>query len=349
MNKIRVLIVDDDDNLRWGTKTQLEDAGYRVSEAADGNSAIATLNGEHPDLIITDLKMPGMSGVELLRKIKAFDPEIPVLMITAFGTIQSAVEAVRAGAYDYITKPLDHDELLLAVQRALDHRRLVVEVDNLRENLDRKYGFENIIGTSDALMAALDMARRAARTNSTVLIHAETGTGKELLARAIHLNSQRREKPFITINCGAIPKDLLESELFGHVKGSFTGAMTSKKGKIEIADSGTLFLDEIGEMPPELQVKLLRLIQQGEIDKVGATEPVKVDVRIVAATHRNLKAMVEDGTFREDLYYRLAVIPLGLPPLRERVEDIPDLVQHFFVQAKDEQGRPDLVLPTGLL
>jgi DNA-binding NtrC family response regulator len=270
-------------------------------------------------------------------------------MITAFGTIQSAVEAVRAGAYDYITKPLDHDELLLAVQRALDHKRLVAEVDNLRENLDRKYGFENMIGNSDVLLAALDMGRRAARTNSTVLIHAETGTGKELLARAIHLNSQRRERPFVTINCGAIPKDLLESELFGHVKGSFTGAMTSKKGKIEIADTGTLFLDEIGEMPPELQVKLLRLIQQGEIDKIGATEPVKVDVRIVAATHRNLKAMIEDGTFREDLYYRLAVIPLGLPPLRERLEDIPDLVQHFFVRARDKADRPGAVLPPSLI
>ena len=349
MNKVRVLIVDDDDNLRWVTKTQLEDAGYRVSEAADGDSAIATLNAEHPDLIITDLKMPGMSGVELLRKIRAFDPEIPVLMITAFGTIQSAVEAVRAGAYDYITKPLDHDELLLTVQRALDHGRLVAEVDNLRENLDRKYGFENIIGHSDVLMAALDMGRRAARTNSTVLIHAETGTGKELLARAIHLNSQRRERPFVTINCGAIPKDLLESELFGHVKGSFTGAVTSKKGKIEMADTGTLFLDEIGEMPPELQVKLLRLIQQGEIDKIGATEPVNVDVRIVAATHRNLKAMIEDGTFREDLYYRLAVIPLGLPPLRERVEDIPDLVQHFFLRARDKVDRPGAVLPPSLI
>ncbi len=349
MKQSRILIVDDDENLRWVTKTQLEDAGYEVSEAADGESALASLNAEHPELVITDLKMPGMSGLELLRRIRSADPEIPVLMITAFGSIRSAVEAVREGAYDYLTKPLDHDELLLAVQRALDHTRLIAEVDNLRENLDRKYGFENIIGNSDALMAALDMARRAARTNSTVLIHAETGTGKELLARAIHLNSQRRERPFVTINCGAIPRDLLESELFGHVKGSFTGAMASKKGRIEMADTGTLFLDEIGEMPPELQVKLLRLIQQGEIDKVGATEPIRVDVRILAATHRNLKAMIEDGAFREDLYYRLAVIPLGLPPLRERLDDIPDLVQHFFLRARDKVERPGAVLPPSLI
>ena len=349
MKTTRILVVDDDDNLRWVTQTQLEDAGYEVVTAADGQSALEALEQDRTALVITDLKMPGMSGIELLQKIGSEYPELPVIMITAFGTIQSAVDAVKRGAYDYLTKPIDYDDLLLVIRRALERTQLVEEVRNLRQSLDRKYGFENIIGHSEALLTVLDMAARAARTNSTILIRAETGTGKELLARAIHFNSMRKDKPFVTINCGAIPRDLLESELFGHVKGSFTGAMAHKKGKIEMADGGTLFLDEIGEMPPELQVKLLRLIQEGEIDKVGATQPEKVDVRIVAATHRNLQAMIEDDTFREDLYYRLAVIPLVLPPLRDRAADIPDLVQHFFVQTKTKIGRPDAVLPPSLL
>jgi two-component system NtrC family response regulator len=345
----RILVVDDDENLRWVLQTQLEQMGYVVSAAADGAAALEIIDREPPALVLTDLKMPGISGMELLERVRREYPEVPVLIITAFGTIQSAVEAMRSGAYDYLTKPIDYDELSLAVSRVLDHFRLVQEVQTLRASLDRKYGFENIIGHSDALLSLLDTAARAAQSNSTILIHAETGTGKELLAKAIHFNSRRRDKPFVTINCGAIPRDLLESELFGHVKGAFTGAMTHKVGKVELADRGTLFLDEIGEMPGDLQVKLLRLIQQGELEKVGATSPVKVDVRFIAATNRNLRAMIEDGTFREDLYYRLAVIPLELPPLRDREGDIPELVQHFFVKAKEEQGRPDLVLPAALL
>ena len=225
----------------------------------------------------------------LLDRIRKIDIDIPVVIITAFGTIQSAVEAVKSGAYDYLTKPIDYNELVLVINRAIEHQRLVDEVRTLRASLDRKYGFENIIGHSDALLSVLDMAARAARSNSTILIRAETGTGKELLARAIHFNSARKDQPFITINCGAIPRDLLESELFGHLKGAFTGAVANKKGRIELADGGTLFLDEIGEMPVDLQVKLLRMIQQGEIDKVGSPAPVPVDVRIVAATHRNLR------------------------------------------------------------
>jgi len=349
MMKTSILVVDDDENLRWVTQTQLEDAGYEVVASPDGEAALRSLNGRRPDLVLTDLKMPGMSGMDLLKRIRAIDSEIPVLMITAFGTIQSAVEAVRNGAYDYLTKPFDYEELVLSVKRALEHSTLIAEVHNLRQTLDRKYGFENIIGHSEPLLAVLDMAGRAARTSSTVLIRAETGTGKELLARAIHFNSPRKDKPFVTINCGAIPKDLLESELFGHVKGSFTGALAHKKGRIELADSGTLFLDEIGEMSLDLQVKVLRLIQEGDVDKIGATQPLKVDVRIVAATHRDLQAMIEDQTFREDLYYRLAVIPLVLPPLRDRAEDIPDLVQHFFVRAKAKVGRPGAVLPPTLM
>ncbi|MGE5486267.1 MAG: sigma-54-dependent transcriptional regulator [bacterium] len=349
MDPARLLVVDDDDNLRWVLQTQLEQMGYSVTTAADGETALQLMDSDPPALVLTDLKMPGMSGMDLLERIRRDYPEIPVLIITAFGTIQSAVEAMRSGAYDYLTKPIDYDELGIAVSRALEHFRLVKEVRSLRASLDRKYGFENIIGHSEALLSVLDTAARAAQSNSTILIHAETGTGKELLARAIHFNSRRRDRPFVTINCGAIPRDLLESELFGHVKGSFTGALAHKVGKVELADRGTLFLDEIGEMPGDLQVKLLRLLQNGELEKVGASAPTKVDVRFIAATHRDLRAMIEDGTFREDLYYRLAVIPLELPPLRERAEDIPELVQHFFVKAKEEQGRPGLVLPASLL
>ncbi len=349
MNSARILVVDDDENLRWVLETQLQDMGYAVSTAADGQAALAAIGQESPALVLTDLKMPGMSGLELLDKIHADYPEMPVVIVTAFGTIQSAVQAMRAGAYDYLTKPIDYEELGLVVGRVLEHFRLVAEVRTLRSSLDRKYGFENIIGRSEALLSVLDTAARAALSDATIMIHAETGTGKELLARAIHFNSRRRDKPFVTINCGAIPRDLLESELFGHVKGAFTGATANKQGKVELADRGTLFLDEIGEMPGELQVKLLRLIQQGELEKVGATSPSKVDVRIVTATHRNLRAMIEDGTFREDLYYRLAVIPLELPPLRDRAEDIPELVQHFFVKAREKMGRPELVLPPALL
>lgn len=349
MSRPHVLVVDDDENLRWITQAQLEDAGFRAETAESGEQALERIRIDPPSLVITDLKMPGMTGMALLGQIRKMEPDMPIILITAFGTIQSAVEAVKAGAYDYLTKPINYEDLVLIINRALEHQKLVEEVRTLRASLDRKYGFENIIGKSDALLSVLDMAARAARSNSTILIRAETGTGKELLARAIHLNSTRRDRPFVTINCGAIPRDLLESELFGHVKGAFTGAMAHKKGRIEMADGGTVFLDEIGEMPLELQVKLLRMIQQGEIDKVGSPEPVSVDVRIVAATHRNLTAMIEDQTFREDLYYRLAVIPLELPPLRERAEDIPELVQYFFIKAKEKAGRPEVVLPEALI
>jgi DNA-binding NtrC family response regulator len=344
-----ILVVDDDENLRWVTQTQLEDAGYNVITVANGEAALAAVEKERPSLVLTDLKMPGISGIELLERIRAQEPEMPVILMTAFGTIQSAVHAVKAGAYDYLTKPIDPEELLIVIGRALERQKLVEEVATLRQNLDRKYGFENIIGHSDALLSVLDMAARAARTNSTILIRAETGTGKELLARAIHFNSLRKDKPFVTINCGAIPKDLLESELFGHVKGSFTGAIAHKRGRIELADTGTLFLDEIGEMPPELQVKMLRVIQQGEIEKIGGGEPSRVNVRTIAATHRNLQAMIEDETFREDLYYRLAVIPLELPPLRERADDIPELLQYFFLRTREKMQRPDIVLPQHLM
>src|SRR5689334_8382208 len=307
------------------------------------------MESEPPELVITDWRMPGLSGLDLLKRIRASSPQTAVLMITAFGTVQNAVEAMKVGAYDYITKPIDYEELRLVVNRAMEHQQLVEEVHTLRLSLDRKYGFENIIGRSQALLSVLEMASRVAPRDSTVLIRGETGTGKELLAHAIHQNSRRKNCRFVTINCGAIPKDLLESELFGHVRGSFTGAFTPKKGKVETADGGTLFLDEIGELPPELQVKLLRFIQNGEIEKVGGVGTEIVDVRVIAATHRNLQALIEDGSFREDLYYRLAVIPLELPPLRERAEDIPELVQHLFLKARQKHDLPNLRLPPALI
>jgi DNA-binding NtrC family response regulator len=345
----RVLVVDDDESLRRVTQMHLEESGLTVSTASNGERALSMLRSSPQDLVITDLKMPGISGLELLKKIRREHPEIVVFLITAYGTVESAVEAMKAGAYDYLIKPVHPEELKLCVAKALDHFQLLEQVRILRSTLDQKYGFENILGKSKALLSVLDQAARAARSNSTVLIHGETGTGKELLAKAIHFNSARKDQPFITINCGAIPKDLLESELFGYLKGSFTGAIAHKKGKVEAAEGGTLFFDEIGELPVELQAKLLRLIQEGEVEKVGGLEPVKVDVRILSATHRNLPAMVEDGAFREDLYYRLAVIPLVLPPLREREEDIPELVEKFFLKNRAKQERADLVLPPSMM
>lgn len=345
----RVLVVDDEENLRRVTQMKLQQAGYEAMTASDGQQALEVLARNPHDLIITDLKMPGMSGMDLLRRVREDYPEIIVVVVTAFGTIESAVEAMKLGAHDYIIKPVNADALRLVVSRALEHHRLREEVKSLRTVIDRKYGFENIVGRSKSLLFTLDNAARAAQSDSTVLIRGETGTGKELLAKAVHFNSSRRERPLIVINCGAIPKELLESELFGHTKGSFTGAVVNKKGKIEMADQGSLFLDEVGEMPLDLQVKILRLIQEREIEKIGAPNPTKVDVRIIAATHRDLQAMVEDGTFREDLYYRLAVIPLTLPPLRERPDDIPELVAIFFRKFKERLNRPNLKLPPSLL
>ena len=349
MKHRRILVIDDDESLRRITQLQLEEAGYAVLTASSGDAGLKAIEEEAPALVITDFKMPGLSGLEVLKKVRESHPQTTVVMITAFGTVQSAVEAMKAGAYDYITKPIDYEELVLVVNRAMEHHHLLEEVRTLRLSLDQRYGFENIIGRSKVLLHVLEMASRVAQKNSTVLIRGETGTGKELLARAIHQNSRRKDQAFVTINCGAIPKDLLESELFGHAKGSFTGAFSTKRGKVETADGGTLFLDEIGELPVELQVKLLRLIQQGEIEKVGATSPATVDVRIIAATHRNLQSLIEDGSFREDLFYRLSVIPLELPPLRERSDDIPELVQSLFLKAREKHGVPGLKLPPHLV
>ena len=349
MKNRRILVVDDDDSLRRVTQVQLEDEGYTVVTAAGGDEALAVLIRKPQDLVITDLSMPGISGVELLKRIRSEYPETIVILVTAFGTVESAVEAMRFGAYDYITKPVNPEQLRHAVARALEHLSLREEVQTLRRVLDQKTGFQGVLGHSDVLAYALDKAARAAQSDVTVLIHGETGTGKELVAQGIHFNSSRRSGPFVTINCGAIPGQLLESELFGYLKGAFTGAVAHKKGKIEMADQGTVFLDEVGDLPLELQVKVLRLVQEHEIEKLGATEKVKVNVRIVAATHRDLPAMVKQGTFREDLYYRLNVVSIELPPLRERPEDIPELVQHFFTKGRTKHERPHLRLPIALM
>jgi len=263
--------------------------------------------------------------------------------------VETAVQAMKCGAYDYLTKPLHIYELKALIGRVLERSRLIDEVRTLRTTIDSKYGFGSILGHAPGLLRVLESAAHVAPADATVLILGETGTGKELLAKAIHFNSARRDRPFVVINCGAIPRELLESELFGHVRGAFTGAFTHKKGKVEMADGGTVFLDEIGEMPPALQVRLLRLVQEREIEKVGAANQIKVDVRIVAATHRNLEELVKQGQFREDLYYRLAVVPLTLPPLRERKDDIPELVQHFFEAGRRRHGRDNLKLPPSLL
>ena len=339
----RILVVDDDSSLRRVMKMQLEEAGYEVSLASDGDEAWAMLREETPSLVITDLRMP-TTGLELLSRITEGSLQTTVIVVTAFGTIETAVEAMRLGAYDYVTKPLDFEALKLVVQRAMERQKLIEEVETLRSALDQRYGFEGIVGRSKGLLHVLDQAARVSQRDATILIQGETGTGKELVARAIHHNSRRGSQPFVSINSGAIPRDLVESELFGYVRGAFTGAFANKIGRIETADRGTLFLDEIGELPLDAQVKLLRVLQEGELTKLGATTPTKVDVRVIAATHRNLSAMVEDGTFREDLYYRLAVVPLTIPPLRERREDIPELIEALFERAKERHAMCDVRL-----
>src|SRR3954452_2514178 len=345
----KILVVEDDESLRRVMQVQLEKAGHKTAVAADAGQALEVLNHEAQDVVITDLNLPGISGLELLKRVRAEHPDTVTIVVTAYGTVTSAVDAMKAGAYDYVMKPVHSYELKVLVDRVLENKRLVEEVQHLRSSIDQKLGFESNVGHSPALLRVLESAARVAHTSATVLIRGETGTGKEMLAKAIHHNSPRRGKPFVTINCGAIPRELLESELFGHLRGAFTGAVTHKTGKVESAEGGTVFLDEIGEMPADLQVRILRLLQDHEIEKVGASKSIPVEVRVVAATHRNLEAMVETGTFREDLYYRLLVVPIELPPLRARAEDIPELVCEFFDQSTTRYGRKNLKLPQELL
>jgi DNA-binding NtrC family response regulator len=349
MGGSRVLVVEDDESLRRVIQAQLERVGYSTSAAVNASEALEVLGKQPVDVVLCDINLPGTSGMELLKKVRPEYPATAVVMVTAYGTVETAVEAIKWGAYDYITKPVHPDELTALIGRILERDRLIQEVTALRSTLASAYGFKEMIGESRAWRQVLDEAARIARTDATVHIHGETGTGKEVLAKAIHFGGARRDRPFVVISCGSIPRELLESELFGHIKGSFTGALTHKKGKVEIADGGTIFLDEIGEMPLDLQVRVLRLVQEHEIEKVGATAPVKVDVRIISATHRNLKKLVETGAFREDLYYRLAVVPIELPALRDRKEDIPIFIEEFFQRQKLKYGKPMMQLPASLM
>jgi DNA-binding NtrC family response regulator len=335
----RILIVDDDSSLRRVMKMQLEEAGFQTLLASDGEEAWSLLQEHQPHLVITDLRMP-TSGMDLLKRITQAELQTTVIMVTAFGSVETAVEAMKCGAYDYVTKPLDFDALTAVVNRAMERQNLMEEVRTLRSELNQRYGFESIVGRSKGLMRVLDQAARVSQHDSSVLIQGETGTGKELIARAIHHNSSRRKRAFVPINCGSIPRDLVESELFGYARGAFTGAMDNKQGRIEAADGGTLFLDEVGELPLEAQVKLLRVLQEGEISRLGAVTSIRVSVRIVAATHRDLLAMVKEGTFREDLYYRLAVVPLQVPPLRDRRDDLTELIDVLFRRARERHGLP---------
>jgi two-component system NtrC family response regulator len=344
-----ILVVEDDDSLRRAVQLHLEKMGYVVTTCLDAETALQVLDQSPFDILLTDMHLPGLSGLDLLKRARLEHPELIAIVATAYGTVAGAVEAMRLGAYDYLTKPIQLAELDALIRRGIDHRRLAQEVTLLRSTLSEKYGFENVIGSSTAFRQTINLAARAAASDATVLITGETGTGKEVLAKAIHMASSRRDKPIVTINCGSIPRELLESELFGHVKGSFTGALTHKKGRVEAADGGTVFLDEIGEMPFELQVRILRLIQEREIDKIGSTKPTRVDVRIIAATHRKLENLIEDGTFRQDLYYRLAVVPIHIPALRERPSDVLELLEYFFEKGKKLYGRTSLRLPAQLL
>jgi two-component system response regulator PilR (NtrC family) len=335
----KILVVDDEEIIRDSISYILESEGYEVDKAENGKIAYEKIKEKHFDLVITDIEMPAMKGTELLEKIKTLDPQTAVIIITAFGSLDTAITALRNGASDYILKPVEFDELLIKVKRLFEIKDLLIENKVLREEINRKYDFDNIVGKSPAIKKVFDMIQAVAETDSTVLISGNSGTGKELVARAIHYRSKRKNKPFIAVNCGAISENLIESELFGHKKGAFTGAISDKEGFIKAADGGTLFLDEISEMPPQLQVKLLRAIQEKEYTPVGTTQSLPVNVRFVATTNRNLEEEVKAGRFREDLYYRLNVVEIHLPSLKEREEDIPLLADHFLNKYRKELNK----------
>jgi two-component system, NtrC family, response regulator len=339
-----LLVVDDEKNYLLVLKELLVEEGYEVLTAQSATGALEILAETDPDLVLTDMKMPGMSGLELLERVKQKDPQMPVIMMTAFGTVEKAVEAMRKGTYDYITKPFDNELLKKTVATALTLWRVIKENRFLSAELKAKFGPSDLIGKSPAINQVRELIQKVAGTKATVLVTGESGTGKELVARAIHAQSPRRDKPMISVNCSALAETLLESELFGHERGSFTGATSQRKGRFEIADGGTLFLDEVGEMSLAVQVTLLRVLQNREFERVGGNKTIKVDVRVIAASNRDLKEEVSRGTFREDLYYRLNVVHIEVPPLRERREDLPLLVQHFLEKFAREFNRESLTL-----
>jgi two-component system response regulator AtoC len=330
MKKVKVLIVDDEAIIRDALSDWLKDIGYQVFTAENGHEALEVIERERPGIMIADLVMPGMDGIELMKRARAQRPNIEVIIITAYASIPTAITAMKEGAYDYIEKPFCPERAELLVKKLAAHQDLVEENLSLRQKLEDRYRFENIIAKSSKMQRVIEVIKVVAKSNATVLITGESGTGKELVARAVHAQSDRRNKPFVPVSCAALPESLLESELFGHEKGSFTGAYAQKKGKFEFADGGTLFLDEIGEMSANIQVHLLRVLEEKEFTRVGGNEPIRVDVRVISATNKDLRKAIEKQEFREDLYYRLNVVNIELPPLRERKEDIPLLAEHFL-------------------
>jgi len=330
MGSEKILLIDDSPEILDNLSECLTSEGYDITTTSDGTSGVSMIEKKFYDIILTDMKMPGADGMEVLKFMKEHSPESICIILTGYGTIKNAVEAIKSGAFDYLTKPVKMDEIVITLNRALEYRNLKRENINLRNQLKRKYQFKNIIGESPSIQEVFETVEKVADTDSTVLILGESGTGKELIARALHYNSYRREGPFVPVNCAAIPSELLESELFGHEKGAFTNAIRTRVGRFELANGGTLFLDEIGDMNPNLQSKLLRVLQERQFERIGGVKPIKVDIRIISATHQDLKKAVLKKKFREDLYYRLNVIPIEIPPLRQRKSDIPLLAFHFI-------------------
>ncbi len=344
MGQGNILVVDDDPLMLDFLREALARQGYRVDTAEDGEEALKKVKVGEYDLVITDVRMPGVDGMTVLESVRRDFPETDVVVITAYGTIRNAVEAMRKGAYDYLTKPVSVDEVELVVSRALERRKLIRENVRLRQELERVQGLRTLVGQSPAIRKVLGMVEMVAPTKATVLIQGESGTGKELVADAIHRLSPRKDGPFVKVNCAALPEGLVESELFGHEKGAFTHAVRRSRGRFELADGGTLLLDEIGEISPSVQVKLLRVLQEGVFERVGGEESLQVDVRVIATTNRDLWKAVQEGKFREDLFYRLNVVPIYIPPLRERKEDIPLLVQHFLKKYGTREGKEGLTV-----
>ena len=335
----RILIVEDDQTTRESLAKALIHEGYEALPAASATQALHLLEREEADLVLSDIRMPGMDGLELLQRIGTIRPGLPFILLTAYASVDSAVEAMKRGAYDYLTKPINLDKLILLIEKALEARRLRRENLELKAQLRERYGLANIVGRSTRMEALFGAIEQVASSDATVLVTGESGTGKELVARAIHHTSKRTDAPFVAVSCAALPENLQESELFGHEKGAFTGAHQRTRGRFELAHRGSLFLDEVGDVAPTTQAKLLRVLQERAFERVGGTETIKVEVRLIAATNKDLRELMERGSFREDLYYRLNVVPLAVPPLRERVEDIPVLVTHFLARFNQESGR----------